>query len=134
MGKKKNGLCENCKGLCCRYFALEIDKPKTKKDFDDIRWYLCHKNVTVFVEKGAWYLNLNNKCRHLDGGSHHCSIYEKRPRICRSYKTHTCDLSEGDYDYKLHFKNDRQMEKYIEEKFGKKAAKKPKDKKRKKKK
>ena len=52
----KKILCDKCTGLCCKYFALPIETPEDKEDYDDIRWYLCHKNVTVFVEDGDWYI------------------------------------------------------------------------------
>jgi len=125
--KQKKVLCEKCTGLCCRYFALPIETPEDREDFDDIRWYLCHEGITVFVEGGDWYLNVKNKCRHLLPNGHRCGIYEKRPRICKGYKTTDCDLAEGEYDYELHFTNDRQMEEYIKVKFdnNKKDKKKP---------
>src|SRR5688500_18812779 len=44
-------LCEQCAALCCRYFALPIDNPKSARQYDDIRWYLCHENVVVFIEE-----------------------------------------------------------------------------------
>ena len=44
-------LCEHCAAACCRYLALPIDKPTTKRDYDDIRWYLMHEGVSVFVEE-----------------------------------------------------------------------------------
>ena len=46
--KLKKSLCDKCNGLCCRYFALPIDTPEDREDYDDIRWYLCHKDITVF--------------------------------------------------------------------------------------
>ena len=49
---------KRCKGLCCRYFAFPIETPEDWDDYDDIRWYLAHKNVNVFVEDGHWYLNV----------------------------------------------------------------------------
>ena len=55
-------LCEKCVGLCCRYLALPIDTPKTKGDFDDVRWYLAHEGISVFVEEGDWYINIANRC------------------------------------------------------------------------
>ena len=109
--------CEKCTGLCCRYFALPIETPETRDDFDDIRWYLCHKDVTVFVEDGDWYVNIKNKCRHLSEKDYRCLIYEKRPKICRKYKHADCDFVEGEYDYELHFTNDKEMEEYIRIKF-----------------
>lgn len=114
----KKVLCDECEGLCCRYFAFPIDTPKTRGDYDDIRWYLCHKGISVFVEDGDWYMQVANRCRHLTNGDHRCAIYKNRPRICRGYTTRNCDRTEGDYDYELHFTNDRQMEEYMKMKFG----------------
>ncbi|HUV41485.1 MAG TPA: YkgJ family cysteine cluster protein [Sedimentisphaerales bacterium] len=115
MAKKK--LCHRCNGLCCRYFALPIDTPEDKGDYDDIRWYLCHKAITVFVEEGDWYINIKNRCRYLSANGRKCKIYNKRPRICRGYTTRDCDRTKGDYEYELHFTNDRQMAEYMRVKF-----------------
>src|SRR4029453_15484817 len=30
--------CGSCIALCCRYLALEVDRPTTPRDFDDLRW------------------------------------------------------------------------------------------------
>jgi len=129
----KKDLCEKCTGLCCRYFALPIETPEDREDYDDIRWYLCHKDVTVFVEDGDWYINIKNKCRHLSEKDYKCKIYETRPRLCRGYTTDNCDFSEGEYDYSLHFTNDKQMAEYISIKFDNNIKEKKKQKKIKKK-
>lgn len=113
----KKSLCDKCTGLCCRYFALPIETPETRDDYDDIRWYLCHEGVTVFVEEGDWYINIKNKCRHLDGRNR-CDIYAERPKLCRHYSDDNCDYVEGEYDYELHFTDARQMEEYMKIKFG----------------
>jgi Fe-S-cluster containining protein len=120
MAKKKKAkkvLCHVCKGLCCRYMALPIETLQDRGDFDDIRWYLAHKDVSVFLEDSDWHINIKNKCRHLSGKDHRCRIYEKRPRICRSHKTVDCELTSDEYDYELHFTNDKQMEEYMRVKF-----------------
>jgi Fe-S-cluster containining protein len=112
------GQCDKCTGLCCRYFALPIDTPETRDDYDDIRWYLCHEGVSVFVEDGDWYLNITKcKCRHLSEKDHRCLIYDRRPKICRKYRHDNCDFVQGEYDYELHFTNDQQMAEYIRVKF-----------------
>jgi len=129
----KKGQCDKCTGLCCRYFALPIETPEDKGDYDDIRWFLCHKDITVFVEKGDWYINIKNKCRHLSEKDNHCRIYPKRPRICRQYRHADCDYVEGEYDYELHFTDDKQMEEYIKVKFNNKIGKQNAPKKRRKK-
>jgi len=130
----KKSQCDKCTGLCCRYFALPIETPETKEDYDDIRWYLCHKDITVFVEDGDWYINIKNKCKHLSEKDYRCRIYNKRPRICREYTTKDCDYVPGQYDYELHFTTDKQMEEYIKIKFGNNEAEKLKDLKRRKRK
>jgi Fe-S-cluster containining protein len=111
------GQCEKCTGLCCRYFALPIETPETRADYDDIRWYLCHEDITVFVEDGDWYLNVKNKCRYLSEKDHACLIYDKRPKICRKYKHSDCDFVEGEYEYELHFTSAKDMDEYIRIKF-----------------
>ena len=117
--------CHKCTGLCCRYFALPIETPETREDFDDIRWYLCHKDITVFVEDGDWYVNVKNKCRHLSETDYRWAIYDKRPGICRKYKHADCDFVEGEYDYELHFTNDQEMAEYIRIKFDNNVIEKP---------
>ena len=112
----KQDQCGNCIGLCCRYFALPIETPEDREDYDDIRWYLCHKDITVFVEDGDWYINIKNKCKYLDKDNR-CRIYSKRPRICREYNHKDCDFVEGEYDYELHFTTAAQMEEYMKIKF-----------------
>jgi Fe-S-cluster containining protein len=117
--------CEHCTALCCRYVAVPVEKPKTKRDFDDIRWYVMHEGVTVFVEEGEWYAQFTTRCSNLlpDG---RCGIYEQRPAICREYKAGECDYTGGDYDYDALFTEASQIEEYAAEYFRKKrAARKP---------
>jgi len=89
--------------------------------------------MTVFVEEGDWYININNRCRHLSEKDNRCKIYDKRPNICRGYDHDDCDYVEGEYDYELHFTNDKQMEEYIKIKFDNNVTEKQKAKKKQKK-
>ncbi len=118
----KKVLCDGCSGLCCQYFALPIETPEDKGDYDDIRWYLCHKGIEIFVEDGDWYIKIKNKCKHFSEKSNRCRIYTKRPRICRQYSSKGCDYIEGEYDYKLYLTSDKQIEEHIKTKFNDKKA------------
>jgi Fe-S-cluster containining protein len=129
MAKKPKVLCEDCAGMCCRYFAMQIDTPEDKSDFEDIRWYLAHENVSVFVEDGSWFANIKNKCRHLSEDNHKCMNYDNRPPICRKYNTENCDFTSHEYQYELHFTDDRQMAEYIKVKFDNNKIDRPKKKK-----
>jgi Fe-S-cluster containining protein len=114
-------LCSSCAALCCRYFALPIENPKTPKQYDDIRWYLCHENVVVFIEKKQWYIGIMNRCKHLQGDNR-CGIYEERPRICRSYSTDNCDYHGGEYDYEALFTSAEQLQRYATEKLARRRT------------
>jgi Fe-S-cluster containining protein len=105
-------LCEHCTAVCCRYIALPIDTPRQRSDFDDIRWYLLHEGVSIFVEEGDWYISFVSNCRHLQPDSR-CGIYETRPRICREYSTSGCDYHSGDYGWEAHFTCPEHLDEYV---------------------
>ncbi len=104
-------LCDRCPGACCRYIALPFDEPTEKESFEEIRWFLMHKGVTVFVTEGQWYVSSAVECKHLtDQGA--CGIYETRPDICREYSNSNCDYHGGDYEYELFFSGAEQLDEY----------------------
>jgi Fe-S-cluster containining protein len=105
-------LCEHCTGMCCRYIALPIDTPETREDFDDIRWYILHEGVSIFVEDGDWYIYLAADCRHLQP-DYRCGIYATRPRICREYTTDNCDYHSGEYGWEHHFVYPEHLDEYV---------------------
>lgn len=109
-------LCEHCVGFCCRYIALPIEKPEERAEFDDVRWYLLHDGVSVFVEDGEWYINVATTCRHLQP-DYRCGIYETRPQICRNYSTSNCDYHSGDYGWEQHFTCPEHLDAYVAEVF-----------------
>lgn len=110
-------LCEHCTGLCCRYVALPLEKPTTRRDFDDIRWFVMHEGVSVFCEDGDWFVQFASRCDNL-GDDNMCGIYETRPRICREYKAGECDYQGGDYNYEQRFTTPEEVEAYIATRFG----------------
>jgi Fe-S-cluster containining protein len=105
-------LCDHCSAKCCKYFALPIDTPTDRQDFDYIRWYLLHDRATVFVDDGTWYLLVHTRCRHLQSDNR-CGIYETRPQICRDYSADNCEY-EDDWTYQQYFETPEQVEEYME--------------------
>lgn len=110
-------LCDRCSALCCRYFALEIDEPESSEEFDDVRWYLAHENVHIFVEDDEWYLSVQTRCQYLQDDNK-CGIYEDRPKICREYTTENCDYYTGQYDFQHYFTMPEQLEAYAQSVLG----------------
>ena len=108
--------CEGCGAKCCKYIALEIDAPETKEDMENIRWYVLHKNVNVYVDcEGVWHLEFLTPCENL-GEDNKCKIYDKRPIICREYDADTC-LHHNEYEEEYTFTNIEEVDKYIKEHF-----------------
>ncbi|MEX2121225.1 MAG: YkgJ family cysteine cluster protein [Pirellulales bacterium] len=105
-------LCNYCSAKCCKYFALPLDTPTTRKDFDYIRWYLLHGEASVFIEEGSWYLLVHTHCKHLQPDNR-CAIYETRPQICRDYSIDNCEYEEN-YVYERYFETAEQIEEYVE--------------------
>ena len=104
-------LCEQCVALCCRYYAFEIDKPTTHRDFEDLRWYLYHDDTIIFIEEGHWFVQVNRPCKALLPDNR-CGVYESRPTICRGYTTKGCDWHGDDYDYDELFTEPEQIQRY----------------------
>ncbi len=120
MAKIKNPIsfsappCLECGAQCCRYIAVEIDTPKTKKQYDDIRWYLLHENVYVFIDHdNAWHIEFKTKCRSLTDDNL-CREYETRPQVCRDHgwPVGTCEFF--DSPYKQHFTSPEAFERYMD--------------------
>ncbi len=112
-------LCEHCAAACCQYLALPIDKPTSGRDYDDMRWYLMHEGITIFVDEGDWYVQYATRCKSL-GVDNLCQVYDNRPGICREYEAKDCDYSGGSHGYDHYFTHASQVEAFYERKTGKK--------------
>lgn len=106
--------CSRCTALCCRYFGLEIDTPEDERDFDQLRWFMLHHGVELYVEDGAWHLNLHLPCRHLLPDNR-CGTYETRPYLCRDYDSDGCEF-ENEITFDHYFKTHDELVAYMREK------------------
>lgn len=113
---ESENLCEHCTAKCCHYFALAIDEPGNRRDFDFMRWYLLHDRASVFVDDETWYLLVHTTCKHLRE-DHLCGIYETRPQICRDYTTAECEF-EDDWCYEKYFESAEQIDEYADALYG----------------
>lgn len=105
-------LCTYCTAKCCRYFALPIETPTDRDDFEHLRWYMLHGRISLFVEDDTWYLMVHNDCDALQE-DHRCGIYEERPGICRKYTTDECEYDD-DAVYDRFFETPDQIWEYAQ--------------------
>ncbi len=108
--------CTRCDGRCCRYIATELDRPRGKRDYDNIRWFLLHRNVSVYVDRDRqWFIEFQTPCRELQPDNR-CGRYAARPRICRNHNTgdEACERYDPE-PYRICFHNVHQFEAYLEQ-------------------
>lgn len=106
--------CQRCGAACCRYVAIEIDRPTAKTDYDHVRWYLLHVGVTVFIDHdNRWFVEFETPCRELKS-DHLCGRYRERPRICRSHGDEDESCEYFATPYKRQFRAIGEFEAYLE--------------------
>lgn len=116
--------CDRCPARCCRYFALEIDKPVRSRDYDRILWYLLHEKVVVWVQDGEWYLEIGNRCKAL-GDDDRCMEYASRPTVCREYGVSEdveCEYDGEGLEFEQYFDSADEFRKYADRQLKKRAA------------
>jgi len=108
--------CDKCDSKCCKYVAIEIDEPKVKDDFENIRWYVAHKNIIVYVDyDDKWHIEFQTVCKYL-GEDNKCQVYKKRPSICKTYSHDECHFH-NEYEEKHTFHNIGEVDAYMSKKF-----------------
>ena len=119
--------CIKCPARCCTYFAVPIGRPETYEDFEQVRWYLLHRGVAVYVDtEGEWNMLVRNLCRNLkkvpggkEPGSHfRCKDYGNRPIICREFSPRTCEFTRGSHAVEEFFETAGQLDDYARRMLG----------------
>jgi hypothetical protein len=93
--------CNECDGHCCKYITVQIDEPKDDIDFEELKWFLCHENILVYIDHdGQWCLEVKTHCKFQDQKTNLCTIYETRPKVCQEHLEEEC---EGNHEYEEHY-------------------------------
>ena len=106
--------CDECGGECCKKLAFHVEAPATRNDFEDMKWYLYHEGAIVYIDnEGDWMVQVQIRCSKLDKNGR-CTIYEKRPPICRDSKVEECEKNANEMS--IVFRNVKELEEYMKEK------------------
>lgn len=106
--------CKECGGECCKKLAFNVQPRLTKHDFEDLKWYLYHEGVIVYIDnEGDWMVQVPIKCTKLDKNNR-CTIYDKRPPICREAKLEDCEMNTN--EMAVVFETPEDLDAYMKEK------------------
>ena len=107
--------CKRC-GDCCRYVTVIIDTPEEKIDWEEVKWWVCHKNVIVYYDKedDEWAVEFRTPCKYQDENNN-CTIYEKRPQICSDHDSDECETNADGDCYDILFEEPADVDRYLEE-------------------
>lgn len=109
--RRINKCLEECNAICCHDLAVQIYKPVTKVEKEDLRWHLFFEGVKVFIAHRKWHLLVHSRCRYLSKANL-CTIYDRRPDRCRKHNHPHCEL-EGKY-YETMLETPEQFDAYFE--------------------
>ena len=105
--------CDGCVAHCCRYVAVEIERPRVRRQYDQIRWMLLHQNVAVFVGSDRrWYVEFRTRCRELQGDGR-CASYHDRPDLCRNYEVDACPVWGDGAPHVVRFESAQSFSDYV---------------------
>lgn len=106
--------CESCNAACCRYIALEIDEPEDAEDIDNMRWYLAHQKVSIYIQDDQWHLCVDVRCKYLDSDDR-CTIHADRPNVCREHSPEECEFQNEEFELEQEFRSWDALKAYLEE-------------------
>ncbi len=118
--KQKTKSRASCKEPYGDTLVLPLDTPEDWNDYDDMRWYLAHKRVSIYVWQGKWYLQIRNKCRYLAKKKRKCKIQTERPAFCTG-RSHVPDRSTMLDKSDMYFRDDKQMKEWMRIRFPRRA-------------
>jgi len=106
--------CHKC-GECCHYVAVEIDDPSSFTDYDNVHWYLTHRNICVYIDwDGGWFIEFATPCESLTQQGT-CGIYDDRPKICSDFSWNECERTTKEQAWKYRFDTPDQLFDWVQE-------------------
>ena len=111
---------QDCGARCCRYITIEVDTPRARRDWDEVRWWLAHEGVIVSKDEDGWNVHVETRCSNLrDDGA--CAIYPHHMDTCENYDATTCEFT-GPLDIEFELHSELDLARYIEKRGLKRAA------------
>ncbi len=114
--------CADCKlangksAACCQEISIRMGVATDMKFWDDLRWMVAHKNVSVArkISDGEWYVIFETECEQLTSHGR-CWVYDSRPNICADYSSKTCVINGSGDIYDLEFNSYEDFTQYMKD-------------------
>jgi len=108
--------CVECKGLCCTYLNIVVDRPVDQEDVEELLWYQYHASSDLHLDTdGEYSVLFRTPCHQLDK-NYLCKIYTRRPSICRQFSINNCHGSDFDNSVKIHFDSEEKLLGHLKQK------------------
>jgi Fe-S-cluster containining protein len=120
--KRKDQVCMKCKAPCCQNLAIAVTKPRRIHEKELLKWYLHYDTVQIYIRNRRWYLLITGTCIYLSK-KNLCTIYDKRPQICRAHRPDGCEITGQWYDTLL--SSPRDLETFLKRGKLKRARRRP---------
>lgn len=105
--------CSACPAVCCHDLSIQILRPVTRKEIDELKWHLHYDTVGVYIRDHRWHVVVKGRCMYLDD-KNMCTIYDTRPDKCRDHMPPNCERYNGWYD--VLFTRPEELEDYLKRK------------------
>jgi len=92
-----NALCKGCPARCCHTLLIPFKRPRTRSEIDYYKWHVQYDTVRIAIRSHRWYLAVEGRCMYLDE-KNLCTIYDRRPEICRKHNPPDCERYGRWYD------------------------------------
>jgi Fe-S-cluster containining protein len=89
--------CGDCAALCCHDLSVEITRPRTRDEIESLKWQLYYDTVGIYIRSRRWHMVVKGRCKYLDDRNL-CTIYDRRPDVCREHMPPDCERFEEWYD------------------------------------
>ncbi|MDA1195149.1 MAG: YkgJ family cysteine cluster protein [Planctomycetota bacterium] len=103
---------QDCGARCCRYITIEFPTPRSKDDWDRVRWWLAHEGVVVSKDEDGWNVHVSTRCSNL-GPRNACTIYPHHMDTCKEYDATLCEYT-GPLDQEFELTCELDLARYLE--------------------
>ena len=111
---------KDCGARCCRYLTVAVPAPRTRNDWDELRWWLAHAGTMVTRDEDGWMLHVETRCGHL-ADDNTCRVYDHRMIACEEYDAASCEFTD-DVAYDVCLKTELDLADHLEARGLKRAA------------